>query len=135
MEGAGVTITNRGFVEIAEGKKSQTKAPMVFAGGDVVSGPDTVVGAVAAGHHAAIEIDAAIREKNGEPAYIPVDEAIEIPAAMDEEIRETPRVSLCESDCALRITDFREVEMGLSQEEALKEACRCLRCDIEVKGV
>jgi NADH-quinone oxidoreductase subunit F len=135
MEGAGVTITNRGFVEIAEGKKSQTKAPMVFAGGDVVSGPDTVVGAVAAGHHAAIEIDAAIREKNGEPAYIPVDEEIEIPVTMDEEIQETPRVSVCESDCALRITDFREVEMGLSQEEALKEACRCLRCDIEVKGV
>ncbi|MBW1779407.1 MAG: NADH-quinone oxidoreductase subunit NuoF [Deltaproteobacteria bacterium] len=132
IKGAGVTITSRGFVEIAEGKKSQTTAPMVFAGGDVVTGPATVVGAIAAGHHAAIEIDTAIREKNGEPAYVPMDEPIEIPAHIEEEIQETPRVSLCESDCASRITDFREVELGLSQEEALKEAGRCLRCDVEV---
>ena len=128
---AGVTITDRGFVETQKGTKTQTTSSMVFAGGDVVSGPDTVVSAVAAGHDAATEIDAAIREKNGEPAYVIEDEAIEIPVTIDEETRETPRVCMCESDCHSRITDFREVELGLSQEEALKEACRCLRCDME----
>jgi len=129
---AGVTIADRGFVETKKGTKTQTASSMVFAGGDVVSGPDTVVSSVAAGHHAATEIDAAIREKNGESAYVIEDEAIEIPVTIDEETKETPRVCMCESDCHSRITDFREVELGLSQEEALKEACRCLRCDAEV---
>ena len=133
MEAAGVTTTKRGFIEIVEGTKSQTASPMVFAGGDVVSGPDTVVGAIAAGHHAAIEIDEAIREKNGESAEVPVEEEIEIPVTIEEEIQETPRVCLCESDCAERIKDFREVELGFSQEEALKEANRCLRCDVEAE--
>ncbi|MDQ1333331.1 MAG: NADH-quinone oxidoreductase subunit [Thermodesulfobacteriota bacterium] len=131
LKEAGVTITDRGFIETVKGKKTQTTASMVFAGGDVVSGPDTVVSAIAAGHRAAIEIDAAIRDKNNEPAYVPEEEAIEIPVAIEEEIQETPRVSLCETDCAQRIKDFREVELGMSKEEALKEACRCLRCDVE----
>ena len=131
LKEAGVTITDRGFIETVKGKKTQTTASMVFAGGDVVSGPDTVVSAIAAGHRAAIEIDAAIREKNNEPAYVPEEEAIDIPVTIEEEIQETPRISLCEADCAQRITDFREVELGMSKEEALKESCRCLRCDVE----
>jgi NADH-quinone oxidoreductase subunit F len=126
-----VTISDRGFIQTVKGMNTQTTAPMVFAGGDVVSGPDTVVNAIAAGHRAAIEIDAAIREKNNEPAYVHEEEAIDIPVTIEEEIQETPRIFLCEADCAQRITDFREVELGMSKEEALKEACRCLRCDVE----
>lgn len=134
LKGAGVTISDRGFIQTVKGMNTQTTAPMVFAGGDVVSGPDTVVRAIAAGHHAAIEIDTALREKSNEPAYVPEEETIEIPGTIEEEIYTTPRVSLCEADCAQRITDFREVELGMSGQEALKEACRCLRCDVEVEG-
>ncbi|MBN1546592.1 MAG: hypothetical protein JW902_08035 [Syntrophaceae bacterium] len=36
-------------------------------------------------------------------------------------------------DCLERIKDFREVELGLSKEAALREASRCLRCDIQIE--
>jgi NADH-quinone oxidoreductase subunit F len=102
---------------------------MVFAGGDVVTGPDTVVSAIAAGHQAADEIDQAIRLKNGESFSLPPEEEIEIPMIIDEEIHEAERACTIEAGCAERIKDFREVELGLSKEDAFKESCRCLRCD------
>ena len=106
---------------------------MVFAGGDVVSGADTVVGAIAAGHYAAIEIDEAIRQKNGEGPYVlPPEQDIEIPQIV-EEAKEMPSASMPEEDIKDRRGDFREVELGFSQEVALKEANRCLRCDVEVE--
>jgi NADH-quinone oxidoreductase subunit F len=37
-----------------------------------------------------------------------------------------------ELDAASRIKDFAEVELGYTREEAIKEACRCLRCDAEI---
>jgi NADH-quinone oxidoreductase subunit F len=48
---------------------------------------------------------------------------------IDEEIREAERACTLEAECAERIKDFREVELGLSEEDAFKESCRCLRCD------
>ena len=127
----GVSVNKRGLIEVAKGKKTETKVPMVFAGGDVVTGPDTVVNAVAAGHHAADEIDRAIRAKNGEPAFVPPKLNIDIPMTMDEEIREVERACTLEAECGERIKDFREVELGLSEEDALQESCRCLRCDVK----
>jgi len=130
---AGIGVTRRKLIEVVKGSKTATAAPMVFAGGDAVTGPDTVVGAIAGGHHAANEIDAAIRLKNGEAPYVPVAEEIPIPMVLDEETQEIPRVCIPEVACLERIQDFREVELGLSKEAALKEASRCLRCDIQVE--
>jgi NADH-quinone oxidoreductase subunit F len=131
---ASLEITRRGFVSLSNGFKSHTTAPMVFAGGDIVTGPDTVVGAIAAGHTAAREIDEALRAENGEPAFIPVEEEIEIPAMIDEEVQEMQRACVMEAECSERIKDFREVELGLSDEDVMSEACRCLRCDIKIEA-
>jgi NADH-quinone oxidoreductase subunit F len=106
---------------------------MVFAGGDAVSGPDTVVGAIAAGHRAADEIDEAIRRKNVEPPYIPMEKDIEIPMIVEDDIKEIPRVCMLEADCGERTGDFREVDLGFSKELALLEVGRCLRCDIQME--
>ncbi|RJQ67368.1 MAG: hydrogenase [Desulfobacteraceae bacterium] len=131
----GVALTANRLVEIAAGKKTQTTAPMIFAGGDVVTGPDTVVGAVAAGHKAAEEIDAAIRARNSEEPYVPVDVTdVVIPREIDEEIREMPRSPMPEADLAVRISDFREVELGFTEEIARREAGRCLRCDVLIES-
>ena len=133
IQKADIQVTKRGFIEVLKGKKTETTAAMVFAGGDVVSGPDTVVGAIAAGHSAAMEIDESIRQKNGEAPYVPTDEEMEIPMTVEEEVREAPRVLLSEVDRVERIKDFREVELGLSRKDALMEAGRCLRCDVKVE--
>lgn len=131
---AGLEISRRGLLSVNNGRKSQTTAAMVFAGGDIVTGPDTVVGAIAAGHTAAREIDEAIRSRNGEQAYIPLEEEIDIPGMIDEDIQEMARACGLEAECPERIKDFREVELGLSMEDARSEAGRCLRCDLKIEA-
>jgi NADH-quinone oxidoreductase subunit F len=133
LEKTGIDLTPKGFLKIIQGTKTRTTAAGVFAGGDAVRGPDTVVGAIAAGHRAAVEIDAALRQQRGESPHLPkTEEEIEIPATVEEDIREMPRVPMPEADIAHRTTGFEEVELGFSREEALTEAARCLRCDIKV---
>ncbi|HPV52222.1 MAG TPA: hypothetical protein PLN37_09085, partial [Smithella sp.] len=113
--------------------KSGTTNPRYFAGGDAVTGPDTAIGAIAAGHQAADDIDAAIRKANGEPAYEkPALEKIDIPLIIDEETVEAPQMAMPELHHETRKTNFVEVELGFKREDAIKEACRCLRCDAAV---
>jgi len=119
--------------DLAEGSKSQTTDAQFYAGGDAVTGPDTVIGAIAAGHQAAKDIDAAIRMKNSEPAYeMPAEEKIDIPFIIDEDSEESPQMKMPELDGSSRKLSFEEVELGFTAEEAIKEATRCLRCDAEI---
>ncbi len=128
----GVGINRRGLIEIMPGRKTGTAGTMIFAGGDAVRGPDTVIGAIADGHRAAEEIDAAIRERNAEPAYEPPPaEVMVIPGLPEAQTEAKPRVSMPEADPAERKTDFREVELGLASESAFAEACRCLQCNLK----
>ena len=60
------------------------------------------------------------------------EEEIHIPVTVEEEVGEMPRSAMPEADVEERIQDFREVELGFSKETALREAGRCLRCDVEV---
>lgn len=132
MRSIGASISRRGLIEIVPGKKTRTMGAMIFAGGDAVRGPDTVIGAISDGHRAAEEIDAAIREKNAEPAFEqPSLEIMHIPRLVEAQTQSIPRVSMPEAEPALRKTDFREVELGLVPEAALLEACRCLQCNLK----
>ncbi len=132
LPGAGLALTAGGWIEIAPGSHSRTTSPMVFAGGDAVTGPHTVVGAIAAGHRAAAEIDDAIRQVRGEPPWMEPDPLpMEIPRQIDSEIPATPRAELPEAETGERIRDFREIGLGLDPAAALAEACRCLGCDLE----
>jgi NADH-quinone oxidoreductase subunit F len=113
--------------------KSRTPNPRYFAGGDAVTGPDTVIAAIGAGHQSADDIDAAIRKSNGEPAYEkPTQEIINIPLEIDEETIESPQAAMPEMKSTSRKKSFAEVELGFTRKEAIKEACRCLRCDAEL---
>jgi NADH-quinone oxidoreductase subunit F len=134
FEKTAIDLTQKGFIKIIEGTKTRTTAAGIFAGGDAVRGPDTVVGAIASGHRAAMEIDTALRQARGESPRVPeTEKEIEIPATVEEDIREMPRVPMPEADIAHRTTGFEEVELGFSREAALAESTRCLRCDIEVE--
>jgi NADH-quinone oxidoreductase subunit F len=129
----GVEINKWDCYTVNKGYKSRTTNPRYFAGGDAETGPDTVIAAIAAGHQAADDIDAAIREANGEPAYEkPPIEDIYVPLVIDDETTETPQVAMPELHHDARRANFAEVELGFSREDAIKEACRCLRCDASV---
>jgi NADH-quinone oxidoreductase subunit F len=130
---SGVAVNKWDTFDLAKGSASQTTNPKFYAGGDAVTGPDTVIGAIAAGHQAAKDMDAAIRKANGEPAWEePEEEKIVVPLVIDDDNPEAPQTKMPELHGAERKLSFVEVELGFTLEDAVKEAKRCLRCDAEV---
>ncbi len=95
----------------------------IFAGGDCVTGPATVIRAIAAGKVAAANID----EYLGFNHAITCDVEIPAPALYDR--APTGRVNLTERPAQERCRDFEILECGMTEQEALQEAHRCLRCD------
>jgi NADH-quinone oxidoreductase subunit F len=107
--------------------------PGVFAAGDVVTGPNTIVDAIAAGKRAASMIE---RHLRGLPLELPVASCLpsEYVEPAQEESEGPPGVDRIETPRASvewRKRNFAEVEVTLSPEEAHCEASRCLRCDLE----
>jgi len=131
---SGVTVNKWSCFDVAtNGFPSGTTNPKFFAGGDAVTGPSTVIKAIAAGHEAADDIDASIRKKNGEPAWtVPAEEQIQIPFVIDEETEECPMAHMPELEASFRSANFQEVELGYARDLARKESTRCLRCDVEL---
>jgi NADPH-dependent glutamate synthase beta subunit-like oxidoreductase len=130
---SGVSVNKWSTFDLAAGTKSQTTNPKFFTGGDALTGPDTVIGAIAAGHQAARDMDAYIRKINGEPAYVePPEEQIEVPFIIEEESEEAPQAKMPELHGPDRKRNFKEVELGYKKMIAVLEASRCLRCDAEI---
>ncbi len=126
--------TRWGTVEINM-ESHLTDRPGVFAGGDVVSGPSTVVEAIAAGKNAAKMIDRYLRKKAMRvlpkvvlpTTYIaPVEDDLN-----EDETAEPTRVIAPRTQVSERTGCFAEVELPLEEREALCEARRCLRCDLD----
>ncbi len=110
----------------------QTSVPDVFAGGDAVTGPATVVEAIGAAKRAAAGMDAFLRgqplpEATPEPMPWMRVEPVTMEAA--EKVRippyEAPRLSP-----ETRRRSFDLVELGFDEDTARREAMRCLRCDL-----
>lgn len=95
----------------------------VFAGGECVSGPATVIRAIEGGKVAAANID----EYLGYSHPITID--IDIPEPLLNDKAPSGRVDLREREAWDRKKDFDGVELPMSTEEACAEASRCLRCD------
>ena len=105
----------------------------VFAGGDVVTGPNTVVDAIAAGKRAAIMIDRYINGQDLEQTVLrqfPKDYIPPVETAEETDL-EAQRIKLPVIPVKQRITTLDEVEMTLTEADARNEALRCLRCDLD----
>ncbi len=98
--------------------------PGFFSGGDCVSGPATVIKAIAAGKVAAANID----EYLGFNHEISVDD-ITIPNPVMNDKLPSGRIHLAERDAFERRNDFEGIELNMSLQEAKQESARCLRCD------
>jgi heterodisulfide reductase subunit A len=111
----------------------QTSLPHVFAAGDAVSGPATVIEAVAAGHKAV----AAIRRflEGGDMEEFSSQTAVSRPPGTDwspipETLPSQPRVQPTHISTVSRTTTFDEVETAMGEADAQKEASRCLNCGV-----
>lgn len=121
FEESGIPI-RRGVIDALNWSGIQD-IPGVFAGGDCVTGPATVIRAIAAGKVAAANID----EYLG--FHHPIETEVEIPKIRLDDRPACGRVNMTERNPVERKRDFALIEQGMSEEEASQEASRCLRCD------
>jgi NADH-quinone oxidoreductase subunit F len=107
----------------------------VFAGGDVVTGPNTVIEAIATGKLAAESIGKYLRGKSLTREYKVTRPSRYIrPVELsEEEIAEAGRPEMPTLPPEKRIKNFEEVSMGFTEAMATREARRCLRCDLETE--
>jgi NADPH-dependent glutamate synthase beta subunit-like oxidoreductase len=110
----------------------ETDVPGVFAGGDIVTGPQSVIDAVGAGRKAARSIDRLL----GGDGIIERDYSFEDKPGLfigrDNGFTGKKRVSPSVVDADKRKSGFIPVEETLSEEAAVAEAARCLRCDLRL---
>jgi len=107
----------------------RTGIPDIFAGGDALSGPATMIEAIAAGNRGAKAIMNYLEGKNDpiEPFLLPQTDISEIDINGKSYNR---RASMPLLDISRRKSSFEEVELGYSEEQARKEALRCVDCSI-----
>jgi NADH-quinone oxidoreductase subunit F len=128
----GLSLSSWGTVKINE-ESFITSREGVFAGGDVVNGPSTVIAAIAMGKQAAAMIDRYVSGK-----LMKVLPKVKLPSIyvepfmeVDEETGETYRLELPLLPVVQRKKCFAEVELCPNEENVLAEARRCARCDLE----
>ena len=129
----GLGLTKWGTLAV-NAESFATDRPGVFAGGDVVSGPSTVIGAVAAGKRAAVMIDHYLTGKllkTLPKVRLPSVYVEPMMAAESEDGEATARIEVPELPVDRRRQSFAEVELCVGEDAALCEARRCLRCDLD----
>jgi formate dehydrogenase (NADP+) beta subunit len=118
-------------------KTMQSSVPNVFFGGDAAFGPKNIIWAVAHGHEAAISIDQLCR---GEPVDARPGPLVQLSSqkmgihewSYDNDIAPDKRYRVPLRELNVALKDIRvEVELGYDQRLALKEAERCLNCDVQ----
>lgn len=122
----GIETTRQGTLKI-DPATLMTTAPGIFAAGDVAFGPRLIINAVADGKKAAEEIDKFIRG----PEWKPKNQFVQITVLdhhkMAEEYDEYSRLGVPVIPLERR-TGVAEVEIGFTEEQARREASRCLQC-------
>jgi NADPH-dependent glutamate synthase beta subunit-like oxidoreductase/coenzyme F420-reducing hydrogenase delta subunit len=133
-EAGSITMTEWGTVA-ADTRTLLTSRKGLFAGGDVVTGPNTVVDAIAAGKKAAVMID---RYLSGEDLRQPGAAAragrYGDPAPARERSAgagRAERLAVPHAIAVQRRAGFSEVEQAVTEDVARREAGRCLRCDLD----
>ncbi len=112
----------------------ETGVDGIFAGGDVVTSPNTVAEAIGHGKLAARMIDKYIRGEALEREYHVTRPALRIdPIELtDDEIEHLQKPEIPLRPVPDRVGNFSEVELGFTETQAIAEARRCLRCDLEI---
>lgn len=121
FEEAGISVKRGTLAAMSDSEIKDV--PGVFAGGDCVTGPATVIRAISAGKVAAANID----EYLGYHHVIPCD--VEIPQVKYDDKKPCGRIQMGEDEASERKKHFDAFENCMTKQEACQEAGRCLRCD------
>ena len=128
IDSAGLGVaTGPGGRIVAAKDTLATSVAGIFAGGDAVLGPASMVDAMAQGHRAAEAIDAHLRgTKIAQTDFAQVETA----SNPKPDAPKQPRVKMPQAAPAARLKDFTEIDLGYSVEQAMAEAQRCLACGL-----
>jgi NADPH-dependent glutamate synthase beta subunit-like oxidoreductase len=119
------TLTDWGAMNV-DPVTLQSDDPDIFAGGDAVRGPQSVIEAIADGKRAAVSIDRYIRGLDlrlGRDARLTV-----ITEPQKEGYDPSVRAQMPRLGPQERVTNFDEVDQGYTEEMVLQEAQRCISC-------
>lgn len=122
-----IVQTEWGCIVAQEDGSIQNAQVPLYAGGDAVSGPLTVIKAIAAGKVAAANIDEALGFSHN------VHDPVNTPFAKAS-IGRCGRIELKDGAYAEATQSFDIAKLGMTAEEALQESSRCLRCDHYGRG-
>ncbi|MDI6788536.1 MAG: FAD-dependent oxidoreductase, partial [Planctomycetota bacterium] len=128
-----------GFEEVEKGQSNsikvnpvtlETNIAGVFAGGDVVRGPASVIEAVAHGNEAAISIDRYLTGQDIKEGRGGKKTDVELPQERIEKEIKKQRLSIPRESPEERKQSFVEVEKLVDEDRAVAEAERCLSCSL-----
>ncbi|NLX78964.1 MAG: FAD-dependent oxidoreductase [Clostridiales bacterium] len=123
-----IELTKRGTIEV-DPETYATNIEGVFAGGDAVNrGPDIAVSAIAHGKNAAAAINSYLEDELKpvrKPFYV---ERRDFTEKDLPEIEKEPRVKVTITEPEKRVNNFKEIAPCYTEDEAIKEASRCLEC-------
>jgi NADPH-dependent glutamate synthase beta subunit-like oxidoreductase/coenzyme F420-reducing hydrogenase delta subunit len=131
LEGHEKIQVTRGGTIVADSNTLSTDMPGVFAGGDIVLGRGTLTMGLGHGKKAALSIHNYLR-KSSETDYKfrdvkPIDELSETKTRVDK-IKKEEREEMPALPSETRVNNFEEVELGFTEETAIREAMRCMNC-------
>ncbi len=106
----------------------ETKRKGVFAGGDAQTGPSIAIEAVAAGREAAVSISRYLNGEDLKEGREPFETPQENFNPIKEDIEKAERAKMSRISMDERKKSFAEVELGLSEDQAISEAEKCLNC-------
>ncbi|WP_455381078.1 FAD-dependent oxidoreductase, partial [Salinispira pacifica] len=127
-----VTLSQSRFV-LADPLYGTTSIPWLFAGGDAVNGPASVVAAIAGGERAAVGIDRYLT--GDEHAFWREEKIVDTDYDPDTDPVPYPREKVRSMPVERRKHNFDEVEQSWCESVAVRQAERCLRCDYGKGGI
>ncbi len=131
-EDFGVKLSKRGRVMTDE-KTLETSEKGVYAGGDLVSGPASVIEAVQMGRVAASSIDRYLGGTGEIEQQLTDHDEPSSYLGREEGFADRKRVELRKKPVCDRVPGFCQVEECMNDDEAVSEAERCLRCQLRLK--
>ena len=124
---AGPVLTDWGSIKV-DPVTYNTSVKQIFSAGDCVTGPSSVIGAIAGGQKAAVNIDKTL----GGTGMLPEDRGFCLTRPDEEALAESlPRIAEQFIPLKQRKRGFAEVVLPPDRTQAVAEARRCLRCDLE----
>lgn len=123
-----VSVTGRNTVRV-DANTYMTSVEGVFAAGDAVnSGPDIAIRAIAGGKYAASAVDAYLKGEDVKPELPEYSKNTAFDKSLLSDEKKLPRVEYSVKAPEVRKKDFSESALTFTEEEALREAARCLEC-------